>query len=177
MTTKSCLSCVFCTRKMDFWFGSTPLSPQLAKWKHEQISLSALQREALESEDDSFIERELRAAKLWDDQFAQASAKEREKYKGTGFDPAMLDVLGGNKNKAVERFGLPERPKAPERDYLACYHQQWDEDEEPEIRSKRLKFLKQKSCSFFIGLTEPTAKLSLPARQIEKTLKRGSGFG
>lgn len=68
---------------MDFWFGSTPLSPQLAKWKHEQISLSALQREALESEDDSFIERELRAAKLWDDQFAQASAKEREKYKGT----------------------------------------------------------------------------------------------
>jgi hypothetical protein len=82
-------------------------------------------------------------------QFAQASAKEREKYKGTGFDPVMLDVLGGGENKTVKRFGLPQRPKAPERDYLGCYHQQWDEVKEPEIRNKRLKFLKQKSCSFF----------------------------
>jgi hypothetical protein len=75
MTSESCL--LFCTRKMDFWLGSTPLTPQLARWRHEQNSLSALQRLELASGDDSFIEKELRAAKLWDDQFEEARTEEK----------------------------------------------------------------------------------------------------
>lgn len=115
-----------------------------------QNSLSASERATLEKGNDDFIGQAIREAKLWDERLDQKKEEEKQKYKGTVLE--NLDGLGifpKDENRLAERYGMPKRPDAPERDYLACFHQQWDENKDPEILRDRLGFLKQKTCSFY----------------------------
>jgi hypothetical protein len=154
-----CLTCAFCTRNRNKYYNF-PLHPELSKWALRQNSLTSQERETLSRGDDSFIGQEIRAAELWDTQFAQAEAKadeeERRKHKGTMFEhnlPSrwMANVTGmgtSKENERAKKYGMTKRPDAPDEDYLSCFQQQWSEKRNRKKRRIDRTFYRQPDASF-----------------------------
>jgi hypothetical protein len=116
-----------------------------------QKSLNISERELLGQGEDNFIGDEIRNAKAWDEQFEMERQREPRTQEGNIFASTRgLDTVFGRNdvNKEAARYGMPERPNAPDEDYLSCFHQQWDESKDSDIQKDRQKFLEKKTCSF-----------------------------
>jgi hypothetical protein len=117
--------------------------------------LIASERAALAAGDDTFIGQEIRAAGLWDKELEQKREAKRRQYLGTPFGniigaQRMLMPASGNEvNKEAAEYGMEERPKAPDEDYLSCFHEEWSEKRNSEIKADRANFLRQKKCDFY----------------------------
>ena len=120
-----------------------------------QETLTALERNALKSGDDSFVGQEIRDAELWDKQFKQGQETNQQQYQGTPFEGifnaqrALSAFPNKNVNEEAATYGMSARPTAPDDDYLSCFHQQWDESKSSEIQKNRQKFLSRKKCHFY----------------------------
>jgi hypothetical protein len=152
--SKNCLTCAFCTRNKDTWLSNF-FKPQHSRWKRVQETLTTLERSALKSGNDSFVGQEIRDAELWDKQFEQEQEKNRQQYKGTPFEGmfnaqrALSISPNKNVNEEAATYGMSVRPKAPDEDYLSCFHEQWDERKNSEIQKDRRNFLGSKKCHFY----------------------------
>jgi hypothetical protein len=148
--SKNCLTCAFCTRNQDTWI-TNPFKSDLSRWKRAQKSLNLSERELLGKGEDGFIGEEIRSAKEWDEHFKTERQREQNTQEGEllAYIRSLNFPFGGNDvNKEAAKYGMPERPKAPDEDYLSCFHQQWDENKDSDIQKDRLKFLKTKKCRF-----------------------------
>jgi len=150
---KNCLTCAFCTRNKNT-FRSVFTKPELSRWIRSQETLSNLERDALKSGDDSFIGKEIRDAKLWDEQLEQEREDARRQFEGTplanlAYAKSIFSAFPNKANDEAATYGISERPTAPDEDYLSCFHEQWDEDKRADTRIDRLGFLENMSCSFY----------------------------
>jgi hypothetical protein len=148
---KGCLSCAFCTRNKETW-RLNGVRPEQSKWIHLQESISPPERSSLAAGNDEFIGAQITAAKAWDTQLEAAREASRQRLRGTileSFQQAEQLSPFRDDNKEAKKYGMPPRPDAPDRDFLACFHQQWNESRHPEIQKDRTGFLEAKRCRFY----------------------------
>lgn len=147
--SKNCLTCAFCTRNKDTYLSNF-FKPGLSRWRYVQESLNTLERNALKKGDDSFIGQEIKDAELWDKQLEQ-ERKKRQKSNGAEYLWNLQRILphDNNVNEEAVKYGMIPRPKASDKDFLCCFHQQWNENKDSEIQKERKKFLEDKKCSFY----------------------------
>jgi hypothetical protein len=153
----NCLTCTFCTRNKDTWLSNF-YKPELSRWRRVQETLNVSERMALRKGEDDFIGREIRDAKLWDEQFKQERENLRQQSGASLYAMSLQrGILPRSRNDLDEEaanYGMPPRPKTPDEDYLSCFHQQWDESTDTAIQKDRQTFLAHKQCSFYYPSTK-----------------------
>ena len=141
-------------RNQNKWLSNF-FKPEHSQWRREQRSLIDSERIALAQGNNSFIEQEIRDAKAWDEELERRKQHRRASMpQGVLYAEDISSSLlpRGMKDEA-KKYDMPERPDAPDEDYLSCFHGQWN-GRKHENDLKRDKFLTTHRCSFYFPFTK-----------------------
>lgn len=147
---KCCLNCAFCMRCKEHADGVG-----LQVYRHDSKKLlTQAERENAYKNDFSFLGAEKRKQQEWDAEY--------ERKINTLKSGALNSVIGGprvldlimststpmTKYSLAKQFQMPDRPNAPEDDYLSCWHDLWSFSQD----DKALHTLTDKTkCPFFFS--------------------------
>ena len=153
----SCINCAFCVRCKEFLFrnfsGFIP--------REDTLSLTKEEYQKAAQNDFSFLGKEKREQEIW----IQEYNEKLDKLKKGHYNPIWgnqnvlelllksqetISTIEGNPYSLSKTFNMPEYPQAPRKDYLYCWHNFWNCDNdniEPSSLNNKNK------CLFFYPYT------------------------
>ncbi len=157
---KCCLNCAFCIRNKNTWISNFGVD---SYWDPEECELSIEEREKIKNNDVSFVGAAKKEKEKWvkeynerieaEDNYINSCLSSLNKENNeTVFSSKQrreaLSIFGNEKYPDSERLGMGKCPEAPDKDYLSCWHDFWNfQDNEPELAT-----LKEKNkCQFFFS--------------------------
>jgi len=146
---KNCLNCAFCTRNRDNFITYPPVSNKEPFWTYSQESLTNEERKLLKQGNDSFIGE----GKIKFDKWVKIYyEKQKAHCNALGISTEGINVfnaVSNDKYSDYERYGIENPPpEKNDKDYLSCWKEHWDEENNPELISKR-KELGIRCCKHF----------------------------
>ena len=132
---KCCLNCAFCMRCKEYThFNGTQFYSSDTK-----ELLAQPEREKAYKNDFSFLGAEKKRQQEWDSEYN----KKVETLKSG----ALNDIVGGprilellvsattlnDKYALADKFGMPKRPDAPNEDYMSCWHDLWNFNQDDKL--------------------------------------------
>lgn len=152
--TKNCSSCTFCLRNQETWIGGSLLAGTKGYWSYDKRSLDQDERNQIIKGDTSFVGDTVRRLQAWRKEYETRKILAEKEVLFPSFLTRLSFLSPGSEEEKkqrkdeLERLGMDEAPKAPDVDYLSCYHEQWNEDRK-RTSPVNSEFLKHKKCHFY----------------------------
>ena len=155
---KTCINCVFCVRCKQF------VARNFSDFIPHDItlSLSSEEHQKAKEKDFSFLEKEKREQDIWIQAYNENLDKLKKGYYNSRWgnqnvlelllkSQEALSIADGNSYPLAKSFGMSECPQAPQKDYLYCWHNFWNCDN----NDVKLSTLNDKNkCLFFYPYTQ-----------------------
>lgn len=158
----SCINCAFCVRGKQF------ITRNFSDFIPHNITLSLTKEEHQKAEqnDFSFLGKEKREQEIWIQQYNKNLDKLKKGYYNPIFgNRNVLELLlksqecistaNGNPYPLSKTFHMSDCPQAPQKDYLYCWHNLWNFENEPE---KCSSINDKNKCLFFYPYTQKENK-------------------
>jgi hypothetical protein len=181
--SKNCLECAFCTRNRNTW-RPNQFKPEHSRWNNRQALLTTEERLLLKDGSDDFIGKDIRDAEAWDERFETERENVRKSYQDTPYAGILsaatrlspFPASRSDLDEEAKTYGMSPRPDAPDKDYLSCFHNQWDENKNPSLQSNRQAFLARKRCAFFFSFQKTSGETLDACESMRKDALERSRF-
>jgi len=118
-------------------------------WEHPQENLTSAEIESSQKGNFSFIGAEKRIQESWEAELTRRHNIAIEHSRGP-----RIEWLTKPLQELCFDLNMRNRPKAPEYDYLRCWHEQWNSKNNPNI----MPSLSNRKCRFYYPISDKGEK-------------------